>query len=65
MLSVHVHIYAYTTHCYNSGSATKPCHNVFLHVITECMSMNVKEITVPTLTSTNTVATTDIEKLIF
>ena len=45
MLSVHVHIYAYKTHCYNSGSATKPCHNVFLHVIAECMSMNVKEVT--------------------
>jgi len=29
------------------------------------MSMNVKEITVPTLTNTNTVATTNIEKLIF
>ena len=55
MLSVHVHIYAYKTHCYNSGSATKPCHNVFLHVIAECMSMNVKEVTIPTLTSTNTV----------
>jgi len=55
MLSVHVRIYAYKTHCYNSGSATKPCHNVFLHVITECMSMNVKEVTIPTLTSTNTV----------